>query len=128
LTAQWLERSCLELVASDVGGLQKHSSIDQTKLSAQPFLSASVHSHYYVKFLTTVDEHSVRALLKSTPLIGIDARGYWGVRDRNGLREAVFAHRSEALRFAMLEDIRNPRAVIMIPGVLRRRGSENLSR
>jgi hypothetical protein len=50
--------------------------------------------------------------------IGQDSRGNWVVRDQAGLRGGLFVNRSEALRFAMLESGRHPRAVIMVPGVL----------
>ncbi len=51
-------------------------------------------------------------------LMGRDSRGNWVVCDQAGLCGAVFAKRSEALRFAMLESGRRPRAVIMAPGIL----------
>jgi len=63
-------------------------------------------------------EHSLRAFSKLPPFIGRDARGYWVVRDRAGLRDGRFVDRSEALRFAMLEDIGRPSVVLMIPGVV----------
>ena len=50
--------------------------------------------------------------------IGRDSRGNWVVCDQAGLCGAVFVKRSEALRFAMLENGRRPRAVIMVPGIL----------
>ena len=48
--------------------------------------------------------------------IGTDSRGNWVVRDQAGLCGGLFINRSEALRFAMLENGRRPRAVIMFPG------------
>jgi hypothetical protein len=50
--------------------------------------------------------------------IGTDSRGNWVVRDQAGLCGGLFINRSEALRFAMLENGRRPRAVIMVPGIL----------
>jgi hypothetical protein len=51
-------------------------------------------------------------------LLGRDSRGNWVVRDQAGLCGAIFVERSEALRFAMLENDHHPRAVIMVPGIL----------
>ena len=51
-------------------------------------------------------------------LIGRDSRGNWVVCDQAGRCGAVFVERSEALRFAMLENDHHPRAVIMVPGIL----------
>jgi hypothetical protein len=50
--------------------------------------------------------------------IGTDSRGNWVVRDQAGLCGGLFVNRSEALRFAMLENGRRRRAVIMVPGIL----------
>jgi hypothetical protein len=50
--------------------------------------------------------------------IGTDSRGNWVVRDQAGICGGLFVNRSEALRFAMLENGRRPRAVIMVPGIL----------
>ena len=50
--------------------------------------------------------------------IGTDRRGNWVVRDQAGLCGGLFVNRSEALRFAMLENGRRPQAVIMVPGIL----------
>jgi hypothetical protein len=50
--------------------------------------------------------------------IGTDRHGNWVVRDQAGLCGGLFVNRSEALRFAMLENGRRPQAVIMVPGIL----------
>jgi hypothetical protein len=50
--------------------------------------------------------------------IGQDSRGNWGVMDPAGLCGGLFVNRCEALRFAMLDNGRSPRAVIMVPAVL----------
>ena len=50
--------------------------------------------------------------------IGTDRRGNWVVWDQAGLCGGLFVNRSEALRFAMLENGRRPQAVIMVPGIL----------
>ena len=42
----------------------------------------------------------------------------WVVRDQARLRGGLFINRSEALRFAMLENGRRPQAVIMVSGIL----------
>jgi hypothetical protein len=51
-------------------------------------------------------------------LIGRDSRGYWVAQDERGLRGGLFANRTEALHFAMLQNGNRPQAVIMVPGVL----------
>ena len=51
-------------------------------------------------------------------LMGRDSCGNWVVCDQAGLCDAVFVKRSEAFRFAMLENGRRPRVVIMVPGIL----------
>ena len=64
-------------------------------------------------------EPPLRPLSRSSLLfIGTDSRGNWVVRDQAGLCGGLFINRSEALRFAMLENGRGPRAVIMVPGIL----------
>ena len=50
--------------------------------------------------------------------IGTDSHGNWVVRDQAGLCGGLFVNRSEALRFAMLENGHRPQAVIMVPGIL----------
>ena len=61
---------------------------------------------------------SRRPLTPSLFLIGKDSRGNWVVRNQAGRYAAVFVERSKALRFAMLDDDRRPRAAIMVPSVL----------
>ena len=64
-------------------------------------------------------EPPLRPLSRSSLLfIGTDSRGHWVVRDQAGLCGGLFVNRSEALRFAMLENGRRPRAVVMVPGIL----------
>ena len=64
-------------------------------------------------------EPPLRPLSRSSLFfIGTDSRGNWVVRDQAGLCGGLFVNRSEALRFAMLENGRRPRAVIMFPGIL----------
>jgi hypothetical protein len=48
-------------------------------------------------------------------VIGRNSRGNWVVRDQSGLRGGLFVDRTEALRFALLENGRRPQAVLMVP-------------
>jgi hypothetical protein len=50
--------------------------------------------------------------------IGKDSRGNWVVQDDQGLCGGLFIDRTQALRFAMLENGTRPQAVVMVPGVL----------
>jgi hypothetical protein len=50
--------------------------------------------------------------------IGTDRHGNWVVRDQTGLYGGLFVNRSEALRFAMLENGHRPQSVVMVPGIL----------
>ena len=50
--------------------------------------------------------------------IGTDRHGNWVVRDQVGLCGGLFVNRSEALRFAMLENGHRPQAVMIVPGIL----------
>lgn len=50
--------------------------------------------------------------------LGKDRAGHWVVKDQRGLRGGLFVDRAQALRFALFENGRNPRAVIMVPGIL----------
>jgi hypothetical protein len=50
--------------------------------------------------------------------MGKDSEGHWVVKDQRGLRGGLFVDRAQALRFALFENGRNPRAVIMVPGIL----------
>ena len=64
-------------------------------------------------------EPPLRPLSRSSLFfIGTDSRGKWVVRDQAGLCGGFFINHSEALRFAMLENGRRPRAVVMVPGIL----------
>jgi len=64
-------------------------------------------------------EPPLRPLSRSSLFfIGTDSRGNWIVRDQAGLCGGLFVNRSEALRFAMLDNGRRPRVVIMVPGIL----------
>lgn len=64
-------------------------------------------------------EPSLRPLSRSSLVfMGRDSRGNWVVRDHARLCGALFVNRCEALRFAMFENGRRPRAVIMVPGIL----------
>jgi hypothetical protein len=50
--------------------------------------------------------------------IGKDSRGNWVVQDDQGFCGGLFIDRTQALRFAMLENGTRPQAVVMVPGVL----------
>jgi hypothetical protein len=50
--------------------------------------------------------------------IGRDSRGNWVVQDDQGVCGGLFIDRTQALRFAMLENGNGPQAVVMVPGVL----------
>ena len=63
-------------------------------------------------------EPPLRPSRSSLFFIGRDNRGNWVARDRAGLCGGLFVNRSEALRFAMQENGRRSRAVIMVPGIL----------
>jgi hypothetical protein len=54
----------------------------------------------------------------STFLLGRDSRGHWVVQDEQHLHGGIFLDRAEALKFAMFESGGQPRAVILVPGVL----------
>jgi hypothetical protein len=66
-----------------------------------------------------VEIHSPRTTLR-TPifLLGQNSRGQWVVQDERHLRGGVFLNRADALRFAMFENGIQPRAVVMVPGIL----------
>jgi len=49
--------------------------------------------------------------------IGRDSRGNWVVQDDQGVCGGLFIDRTQALRFAMLENGSRPQAVVMVPGV-----------
>ena len=51
-------------------------------------------------------------------MIGRDSRGNWVVQDQRGKRGGLFVDRLKALRFALFENGNNPRAVVMVPGIL----------
>lgn len=59
-------------------------------------------------------------------LVGQDAEGRWIVRDQAGLRGGVFANRTAALHFALLES--GVHAAVMEPHVLTLDGGLCLSR
>jgi hypothetical protein len=64
-------------------------------------------------------EPFLRSLSKLSPFfVGRDSRGDWVVCDQAGLTLGLFVNRSEALRFAMLENGRRPRAVVMVSEIL----------
>jgi hypothetical protein len=47
--------------------------------------------------------------------IGQNRQGLWAVQDARRLCGGVFANRTEAIRFAMVECQRRPQSVIMLP-------------
>ena len=49
--------------------------------------------------------------------IGKDSRGNWVVQDDQGVCGGLFTDRTQALRFAMLENGNRPQAVVMVPGI-----------
>jgi hypothetical protein len=51
-------------------------------------------------------------------LIGKNSRGQWVVRSQDGLSGGLFVNRTEALRYALFENGRQPDAVIQVPGCL----------
>ena len=55
---------------------------------------------------------------RSAFFVGQNSRGNWVARDQDGLRGGLFVSRDEAVRFAMLANIRHPQDVIMVSGTL----------
>jgi len=51
-------------------------------------------------------------------LIGRNRRGSWVVRDQRGLHGGLFVTREDALRYALFENGRRPKAVVVVPGGL----------
>jgi len=51
-------------------------------------------------------------------MIGKNSRGNWVVQDQLGKCGGLFIDRVKALRFALFENGNNPKAVVMVPGVL----------
>jgi hypothetical protein len=56
--------------------------------------------------------------VRSAFFVGQNSRGNWVARDQDGLRGGLFVSRDEAVRFAMLANIREPQDVIMVSGTL----------
>jgi len=70
------------------------------------------------------DNRHTRPLSKTSLFfIGRDRSGNWVARDQAGLCGGLFVNSSEAVRFAMRENGRHARAVIMVPGFLELTGS-----
>jgi hypothetical protein len=75
-------------------------------------------------FLSPDDELTEATMMTHAPspsqhspwLVGKDKEGRWVVRDPSGLHGGVFADRTAALHFALLENGRH--AAIMLPGSL----------
>jgi hypothetical protein len=61
-------------------------------------------------------------------LIGKNSQGNWVVQDVSGLRGGLFVDRTQALKFAMLENGNRPQDVIMVPEVLELDMSQNSRR
>ena len=51
-------------------------------------------------------------------LIGRNRRGSWVVRDQRGMHGGLFVTREDALRYALFENRRRPKAVVMVPSGL----------
>ena len=51
-------------------------------------------------------------------LVGRNSRGHWVVRSQDGLCGGLFVNRTEALRFALFENVHRPDAVILVTGNL----------
>lgn len=54
----------------------------------------------------------------SLVLIGRNRRGQWVAQEQNGLFGGLFAHRADAVRYALFENGRHPEAIISIGCVL----------
>jgi hypothetical protein len=54
----------------------------------------------------------------SLVLIGRNSRGQWVAQEQNGLFGGLFAHRADAVRYALFENGRHPEAIIAIGCVL----------
>jgi hypothetical protein len=55
---------------------------------------------------------------KTLFLMGQDSHGNWVVRDQQCRCGGLFVDRAAALKFALYENGNQPRAVIMVPGIL----------
>lgn len=51
-------------------------------------------------------------------LIGRNRRGQWVAQERNGLFGGLFAHRADAVRYALFENGHHPEAIISLGCVL----------
>jgi len=51
-------------------------------------------------------------------LIGKNSRGQWVAQHQNGLYGGLFAHRADAVRYALFENGRHPEAIISVGCVL----------
>ena len=51
-------------------------------------------------------------------LVGRNRRGAWVVRDQRGMHGGLFVTREDALRYALFENGRRPKAVVVVPGGL----------
>lgn len=49
--------------------------------------------------------------------IGKDSRGHWVAQDQQHRCGGLFVDRTQALRFALVENGNRPNAVVMVPGV-----------
>jgi hypothetical protein len=49
--------------------------------------------------------------------VGRDSRGHWVAQDQQHRCGGLFVDRTQALRFALVENGNRPHAVIMVPGV-----------
>lgn len=49
--------------------------------------------------------------------IGRDSRGHWVAQDQQHRCGGLFVDRTQALRFALVENGNRPHAVIMVPGI-----------
>jgi hypothetical protein len=54
----------------------------------------------------------------SLVLIGRNSSGQWVAQEQNGLFGGLFAHRADAVRYALFENGRHPEAIIAIGCVL----------
>ena len=65
-----------------------------------------------------MDRGQKSSTVYSAFFIGQNSQGNWVARDQDGRRGGLFVSRDEAVRFAMLANIRQPQDVIFVSGTL----------
>jgi len=65
--------------------------------------------------MKVVDPPSCSSRAASTVFVGRNRRGYWVVREQNGVFGGLFVNRAQAFKYALRENDHHPEGIVDVP-------------